>query len=55
MKRRVVVIGIDGATWKVINRYESFLPAFQRLKEEGVWGVLETVYPPVTFTAWPSL
>ncbi len=53
---KVAVIGLDGATWRILDPLiaEGKLPFFQKLKEEGVWGELETTTPPVTASAWPS-
>ena len=42
---RAVVIGIDGADWKVIDALaaEGALPNLMRLKERGAWGRIETL------------
>lgn len=54
--RRVVVIGLDGATFDLISPWveEGKLPAFGHLLEEGVSGELRTVIPPLTPAAWNS-
>jgi len=48
--RKVVVIGLDGATFDLISPWvkEGKLPALKYLLEEGVWGELRTVVPPLT-------
>lgn len=53
---KVAVIGLDGATWRTLDPLidEGKLPFFKKLKENGVWGELETTTPPVTASAWPS-
>lgn len=53
---KVAVIGLDGATWRILDPLieDGKLPFFQKLKEEGVCGELETTTPPVTASAWPS-
>ncbi len=53
-KPRVLVIGIDGASWNIIDRLieESTLPTFRYLIENGVKGVLRSTYPPWTVPAW---
>lgn len=53
-KQKVVVIGIDGATFELIVPWiqNGKLPFLKRLKDEGVWGKLESTIPPVTFPAW---
>jgi predicted AlkP superfamily phosphohydrolase/phosphomutase len=59
---RVLIVGISGATWTVINPMlaDGKLPNLRRLMREGSWGTLESVkadndkhYRPQT--AWPSL
>lgn len=53
---RVMVIGLDGATWQLARPWAEagHLPTFRRLMEEGAWGALESVLPPVTPAAWSS-
>lgn len=54
---RVLVIGLDGATWNLLAPWieEGHLPIFKRLIEEGVYGELESTIPPFTIPAWNSL
>lgn len=54
--QRVLVIGIDGATFDVILPLVKAgrLPHLGRLMREGCWGPLCTVVPPVTAPAWSS-
>jgi predicted AlkP superfamily phosphohydrolase/phosphomutase len=58
----IVIIGISGATWTVIDPMisDGALPSLRRLMREGSWGILESTkrendrhYRPQT--AWPSL
>lgn len=51
---RVIIIGLDGGTWKVIEPLarKGVLPAFHDLMERGAWGVLKSTYPPVSCPAW---
>lgn len=53
---RVLVIGLDGATWKLLKPWaeEGALPTFKKLMEEGTWGKLESTIPPITGPAWVS-
>ena len=55
--RQVLVLGIDGATFKPIGPMvrSGRLPNFKGLMEEGAWGVLESTVPPVTIPAWVSM
>lgn len=53
---RVLVIGIDGATFDLIGPWAEAgdLPNLARLMEEGAHGPLESTLPPVTSPAWPT-
>lgn len=55
-KRRVMVIGLDGATFDLIKPWveEGKLPNFKKLLLEGCHGVLESTTPSATIPAWPS-
>ena len=54
---KVLVIGLDGATWDVIKPWieEGSLPTFKRLMEEGSWGNLKSTIPPISPPAWTSI
>jgi len=53
----IIILGIDGATWKVINQgiKKGLLPNFKKMINEGLWGDLLSTVPPVTAPAWTSL
>jgi len=53
---RALVIGIDGATWDLLNPLidSGMLPNIARLRDAGSWGILESTIPPVTASAWSS-
>ena len=53
---RVIVIGLDGATFDLILPWvkEGHLPTFKKLMENGSWGELESTMPPLTGPAWSS-
>lgn len=55
-KQKVLVIGLDGATWDLLKPWaeEGKLPTIKKLMENGVWGELESTIPPVTGPAWVS-
>jgi len=52
--QRFLVIGLDGACWPLIDEWieEGELPNIKELKEEGLWGPLESTKPPITCPAW---
>lgn len=54
---KLLIIGLDGATWKVLNPLidKGKLPNIKSLVDHGVSGELESVFPPVTGPAWLSM
>lgn len=54
MKKRVLVIGLDGATWDILNPLmrDGKLPHLKKLLERSAQGVLMSSIPPVTAAAW---
>lgn len=55
--QRVIVIGLDGATWDLIRPWveEGKLPTFSRLMKEGTWGILESLELPISSAAWTTI
>jgi predicted AlkP superfamily phosphohydrolase/phosphomutase len=55
-KRRVLLIGLDGATWRLLDPMmeKGVLPNLARLRAGGAWGELESTIPPVTAPAWTT-
>jgi predicted AlkP superfamily phosphohydrolase/phosphomutase len=53
-RARVLVIGLDGATWNIIKPLveEGKLPTIQKLMRNGCYGSLESCIIPSTFPAW---
>jgi len=53
---KVVVIGLDAATWTVIrpSMAEGKMPNLAKLMKAGVSGTLESILPPITPPAWTS-
>jgi len=53
-RTRVLVIGLDGATWNIIKPLvrEGKLPTIARLMKNGCHGDLESSIPHYTFPAW---
>ncbi len=54
MTTRVLVVGLDGATWNLLDPWiaEGELPNLRKLILDGVSGDLESSIPPSTFPAW---
>ncbi len=53
---RVAVIGLDGATWDLIDPWmeEGLLPNLARLKREGFTSELQSVIPALSAPAWTT-
>ena len=56
MKNRICVIGLDGATFRLILPWvrEGKLPTIKRIMEAGAWGGLESTIHPLSPQAWAS-
>lgn len=52
---KIFVLGLDGATFKLIDKWIDRLQNFKRLMQEGVRGDLASTVPPHTALAWPSI
>jgi predicted AlkP superfamily phosphohydrolase/phosphomutase len=54
--RRGAVIGLDGATWRVLRPMleDGSMPALASLLDRSAWGVLRSTVPPYTPPAWTS-
>ncbi len=54
---KVVVIGLDGADWRIINPLlkEGLLPNLKYLMDEGSYGVLKTIKPTKSAVIWTSI
>lgn len=54
---RVLLFGVDGLTFRILDPYieRGLLPHFQRLRDQGVQGTLESIIPPLTPPAWVSM
>jgi len=54
---RVLILGLDGATWTVLDpmRRRGLMPNLDALLERSAHGVLNSVVPPVTTAAWTSM
>lgn len=57
MTRRTVLIGLDGATYTILDSLmaEGAMPFLRSLAQSGVRADLRTIIPPLTPPAWTSL
>ena len=53
---RVVVVGLDGATWSIIRPLveQGYLPTLAALLSHSGWATLRSVQPPLSPPAWTS-
>lgn len=51
----MIVIGVDGASWDVINANESRLPTFTRLKREWESSTMHLAQKPWSASVWCSM
>jgi len=56
MKKKLLIIGLDGATFKVLKPLirKGYLPTLKKLIKNGVSGNLKSTIPPTTAPAWLS-
>lgn len=55
MGTRALVVGLDGATWDVIEAHAARLPNLWRMRQQGLWARLDSTTPPMTLPAWSSV
>ena len=57
MKGKVAIIGLDGATWTVLDRLlgEGHMPTLEAMMKRGAHGELKSTVPPVSAPAWVSI
>lgn len=53
---KVLVIGLDGATWTVLTPWleDGSLPNLEKLRQAGCWGELRSTIPPLSAPAWST-
>jgi predicted AlkP superfamily phosphohydrolase/phosphomutase len=56
MGTKVLVIGLDGATPELVDRWvaENKLPFLKQMMQKGVYGKLKSTYPPISPAAWTT-
>jgi predicted AlkP superfamily phosphohydrolase/phosphomutase/tetratricopeptide (TPR) repeat protein len=54
---KVLLIGVDGADWKIINTLvaQGMLPNFKKLKTQGAWGYLHSIRPTLSPLIWTTM
>jgi predicted AlkP superfamily phosphohydrolase/phosphomutase len=53
-QRPTVVVGLDGATWRLLNRWinDGELPVLEKIRSNATWSVQRSCLPPVTSPNW---
>ena len=49
---KLVVVGIDGGSFELMDRWLGYLPYLKHVKENGCWAGMRSVLPPVTAPNW---
>ncbi len=53
---KLAVIGLDSAVPELVfERFRRDLPNLSRLMDEGSWGLLQSIHPPITVPAWTCM
>ena len=54
---KVLVLGLDGATWNILDPLinEGAMPSLARLRSEGGSGALRSIFPPLSPVAWTGV
>lgn len=55
MVRKLIILGIDGMDWDVIDRYKKELPNLYGLMEQNNFPRLRSVFPADTTPAWSTI
>jgi predicted AlkP superfamily phosphohydrolase/phosphomutase len=56
MGTKVLIIGLDGATPELVDRWvrEEKLPSLKKMMQNGAYGKLKSTYPPISPAAWTT-
>jgi tetratricopeptide (TPR) repeat protein len=54
---KAIVLALDGADWQLLRPYmaEGRMPELAELVEEGIWGDLATLHPPLSPIIWTTM
>jgi len=57
VKPKVVILGLDGGTWKHLDKFmgEGLMPNFNSMMKNGVKGILQSGIPYTSRTSWLSI
>ncbi len=52
---KTLIVGFDGMDWRYLDRFAADVSEINSLREDGTTARLESVHPPWTGSAWPSM
>ena len=57
MVNKIVILGLDGATWTKLDEYEKkgIMPNFSSIIKKGTKAVLNSNFPFTSGTAWTTI
>ena len=55
MVRKLIILGIDGMDWDVVQRYKDDMPNLYGLMEENGFPRMRSVFPADTTPAWSTI
>lgn len=55
MTSKVFILGLDGGSLQLIERWQDELPNFREIMRRGAYGEILSSIPPVTCPAWPCM
>lgn len=55
--KRVILIGLDGADWSLLDQYAArgVMPTLAKLVAEGSSGTIKTIHPPLSPLVWTTM
>lgn len=57
MTRKNIIIGLDGATWEILDYFaeNNVMPTIKNIKKRSIYGKLKSTIVPITPSAWASM
>jgi len=52
---KIIVLGLDGFSPELVERWSGELPNLTKMQQDGVWGDIRCTVPPTTAQAWTSV
>ncbi len=52
---KIIVLGLDGFSPELVEKWSSELPNLSKIQQDGVWGDIRSTVPPTAAQAWTSV